>query len=797
MALDPNDGPSEAPLPSSRSELIAPLLVTALFAAIHVWWLSRDTTALYWDMGRHGANVLRSFDLLTLSHLPLSSKLSAFSEGPDPYYPPLYYWLGTIPFAIFGRSADSIALTGLFFAAIMNLATFGIARRMTGMREAVLASIVASTLPILFDFTHQVMLDFPLTAMVAATLWLLYERPFESSGRALLLGLVVGLGLLTKWTYPVFVALPIALSLAQSAVATDPSSDRRRIRWRSLGAALLALAAAAACALPWFLFHRRHLSSVREAQSHVPGLSGQDWSALGSRLAEHFETLLQSQMDLPSLAILTVALTAVLASKEWREKAAPLLLCLASSTLAWGVLGKHQDPRYSMPQLAAVAPLIAVAPAATDRWFRGRYRGGRQAVVLGWCAFSLVNMALAPSLFRGPRWQGLRLAPQFAHHSGPPKNEPSEEPVRSAMREIAGSGRPPVARFVEVTTDEGGIDSWTVAFYAALYRVQLSPWNPSFTLTPSVHGPPQSATEAAGRWYPLSPGDARGVFVTQAWQPWERPERERLGWTQSRSVALVAEGPYGAVEVQVSGDAALVVVDGGREVAGALLSSTRTAHFVVRRGADTRVELWSKDANDSIRSETASFEALEAADIGLELDLENPLSLRFLGTNRFAYEPGRDPRVLLYGPYLALPPGEYRASLQWSPRSPFSSGQRLELAPALGRRATSRPASVCGSAALVPGIEAVLDAPFAVSRISRRSELIVRADGLSPGQVELHGMTLWMKGLRTADALLTYNGDRNLHRSLLRVGGSGGVSREMEVSDRPGRGALISPQPPP
>lgn len=777
MPSYPVGGPPEASRSIRRFELMAPLLVTALFAAVHVWWLARDTTAPYWDMGRHGLNVLRSFDQLALSTLPLSSRLSAFSEGPDSYYPPLYYWLGTIPVALFGRSADSIALTGLFFAAIMNLAAFGIARRIAGFREAVLASLVASTLPMLFDFTHQVMLDFPLTAMVAATLWLLYGRPFESAGRALLLGLTAGLGLLTKWTYPAFVALPIAVSLGQSAIPKDSISGRRGVRWRSLGAALLALATTLACALPWFLYHRRHLLSVREAQSHVPGLSGQDWFAMGARLRGHFETMLQSQMDLPSLAILAVALAAVLSSREWRQKTAPLLLCLASSLLAWGVLGKHQDPRYSMPQLAAIAPLIAVAPAAAGRWLSKHSRAGGQLVVLAWCAFAGLNMALAPSLFRGARWQELRLAPQFAHHSGPPKNAPPEEPLRSAFRDIAESGRPPVVQFSEKAM-EPGIDGWTVAFYAAQYRVELSPWNPSFALAQSLEGPPKDALGRAGRWYPLYPGDSRGVFITEEWLPWERPERERLGWRLSQAVPLAGEDPYCAVDVQVSGEGALVVVDAGREVAGTRLGPASEARFVVRRGAESRLELWSKDGGGAIRTGPASFAALETADIGLELDLGHPHSLRSLGRERFAYEPGRDPNLLLFGPYLALPPGEYRASLQWSLRSPFSGAQRLELSPALGKRAPSQPASVGESAAPPLGAKALLDAAFVAPRITRRSELIVRAYGLSPGQVELHGMTLWVRGLRKADALLSYNGDRYLRRTLLRAGNARGGSAE-------------------
>lgn len=48
-------------------------------------------------------------------------------------------------------------------------------------------------------------------------------------------------------------------------------------------------------------------------------------------------------------------------------------------------------------------------------------------------------------------------------------------------------------------------------------------------------------------------------------------------------------------------------------------------------------------------------------------------------------------------------------------------------------------------------------------------------------------MTLWMKGLRTADALLSYNGDRHLHRSLFRVGRSSGGAAQgsaAEGSDR-------------
>lgn len=751
-----------------------PVCITTAFAAIHLWWLHHDTTALYWDMGRHGLNCLRVFDHFTQSGLPLVSRLSAFSEGPDPYYPPLYYWLSTLSIALFGRSADSIAYTGLLFAAIFNIAAFRIAHRLAGMLSGTIACLVASSIPILFDFTHQVMLDFPLTAMVALTLWRLYERPFDSFSRALGLGLALALGFLTKWTFPAFVGLPCLLVFLESLITRQAGSGKLAVRWKSVFSAALAAVVALALTLPWLLLHRRHLLSVSEAQTHVPGLTGWNGSQTAALLAGHFRALFENQMDLPSVVFLGMAVSVALASARWRKRTAPLLLTLASSVLAWGVLGKHQDVRYSMPQLAAVPPLIALFPTIIGEGRLAWSRPPLQAAVFMGCIFAVINMSFAPSLFNQGVLQRWRIAPQFAFHAGPPKHTPSEEPLRSIFETISASGRNPVVHFLDRNPEVTGLDGWSAAFYAEQFRVRLSGWHPSFTLLPVTDGPPTGK----GRWFPVPGDEQKGIWVTEHEQPWEKGARKEAGFVLQARIPLDAEKRFSIVEHGGKGDGAMLVLENGREIAGVLLHADTDERFAVRSppGVATELEVWGPSAV-SVQVRVADTETLRGVDLGVDVGMDYPVNGDY-AADHLLYSPNpsrKAPGIFLVGPYLSLPPGRYRASLHWSSLQPLSPQQTIELRVALGSRARVPPVRADASTEITSSEDGFLDAPFETHRVIRRAEFIVATTGFDARQVEARGMTLWAHGADLAERFLAYNGESHRHWSIFRLSDSRSV----------------------
>src|SRR5262245_11190045 len=131
------------------------------------------------------------------------------------------------------------------FMALGVAAVFGLGRRLLDVPHGLLAAFFYATAPFVVFSLMNFQLDLPLASMVALALYtLIRTEQFDRPGRCLTLGIVLGIGLLTKptfWTY----VLPAVL---WSAWLAWRAADRRR-RFALLG---VTIAIAAALALPWY-----------------------------------------------------------------------------------------------------------------------------------------------------------------------------------------------------------------------------------------------------------------------------------------------------------------------------------------------------------------------------------------------------------------------------------------------------------------------------------------------------------------------------------------------------------------
>ncbi len=122
-----------------------------------------------------------------------------------------------------------------------------------------LTILLVATMPLMVGLFHNTLQDFPLATFTADILLLLLKSElFQRRAISLLLGLTLGLGTLTKVTFPMLVAGPLLLVLgyiAFSAWRAREAGDRAtRV---DLCAVAINLAAAAivylALVLPWYL----------------------------------------------------------------------------------------------------------------------------------------------------------------------------------------------------------------------------------------------------------------------------------------------------------------------------------------------------------------------------------------------------------------------------------------------------------------------------------------------------------------------------------------------------------------
>ncbi len=127
------------------------------------------------------------------------------------YYPPLVYFLTAAIFFVTGPSARAGMLVMIPFGVLLVLASWGLARTAWQTDVAFVCAAIAFASPEALDYTHTFMLDLPLGALAAASLWmLLASEGFRHRSASLWLGLALGFGSLVKPTFALFVLLPLA-----------------------------------------------------------------------------------------------------------------------------------------------------------------------------------------------------------------------------------------------------------------------------------------------------------------------------------------------------------------------------------------------------------------------------------------------------------------------------------------------------------------------------------------------------------------------------------------------------------
>ena len=242
---------AETPRPRTwgvRNGLLLGALV-ALVTGLDLYWRSEETRPPHWDMARHLGNSLVYFHAFSLSH-PLR-----FMEI-YLYYPPLAYWVSDGFYALLGNQAIWVAvLSNVVFIAILVYATYGIGKALWDPWVGMLAAVFTATAPMFVVAFKDYMLDAPLAAMVALGLYLLIRSEgFARTPSTLLLGLVCGLGLLEKWTFPFPLALPVLATLIAAGVATVRERSVRRVLNVTVAAVLAFVIAG-----PWYVHNLNEL----------------------------------------------------------------------------------------------------------------------------------------------------------------------------------------------------------------------------------------------------------------------------------------------------------------------------------------------------------------------------------------------------------------------------------------------------------------------------------------------------------------------------------------------------------
>ncbi len=199
-----------AMIEQDRLHIILLWLMLIAYGLGIIGWLHLDTTPPMFDQSVILKESLHYYDLL--KEQPLHKALWKMATDYPDYYPPFVPYIAAGLYFIFGNSSHTAVLAVLPFLGLLSWAIYAMGRFLWGSSAGLLAVFLVLTSPMIIGHSREFLLDLPLSAMVAAGLYfLIRSRDFEDNRYSTITGVILGLGMLTKWALAFFMIGPMIL----------------------------------------------------------------------------------------------------------------------------------------------------------------------------------------------------------------------------------------------------------------------------------------------------------------------------------------------------------------------------------------------------------------------------------------------------------------------------------------------------------------------------------------------------------------------------------------------------------
>ena len=345
------------------------LLVALLFAvlcAVSATWVQIDRRPPEWDHANHlerAVDCYRSFRSVSDSGGREIIEASSF-------YPPVVTCIAGALYFVFPIAPLTAQAVMMGFLGLAMTCVYALGRRLSSPETGLWAAFFLGTAPFVVFSLTNFQLDLPLAAMVALALYALVRaEAFTDARWSLTLGVALGLGMLTKPPFAIYVLPPFLWSVWRAM--------RAPARARGLGWAAGALAVAFAIALPWYGPRLLGLPLQILSRSFKQAAEQQNPEPLTVAGLSYYPRTLATQLGLLAGLLLLWGLWAIR-----RNRAARPLLWLATLVpFAVFSLIQNKNLRYTLPILPAAALVAAIGlgslPLLARRWI------GAAAVLLG------------------------------------------------------------------------------------------------------------------------------------------------------------------------------------------------------------------------------------------------------------------------------------------------------------------------------------------------------------------------------------------------------------------------------
>jgi 4-amino-4-deoxy-L-arabinose transferase-like glycosyltransferase len=337
--------------PQSRIDALLLALISATFATTALIWLHLDRTPPNWDDAVYLANSLLIYDAFARGGIIayITKVWSLF-----PLKAPLISILPTPFYLIFGRHWHAAYFVNIISMLLLFFVVYDLARRWWSTRAGLFAVVIAGTMPLLYGLAGWFMVEYALTALVAAAVWLLIlSDRMERRAVVFLFGAVCGFGLLLKASFGMFLVFPFLYVWIQSRFR------RQALSYAAIPCLILAL--------PWYTFHLRSTAEYVSAAAYGKSAAVYGTGAVFSlhAIARYLSNVMREAISgyYVGLAVLLGGWTI------WQRRIRPsecgetfpgarILLLWTLPFVAY-LFGANKDVRFIAPMLPAFALLLA------------------------------------------------------------------------------------------------------------------------------------------------------------------------------------------------------------------------------------------------------------------------------------------------------------------------------------------------------------------------------------------------------------------------------------------------------
>ena len=383
------------PMGARSACLIGLVALLALHAACNIWWLRNDNHPITADEALH-MQFAESFyrALFAPGDADWGTRLSD-AAAIETIYPPLLHVMGAALWIFMPYSAEALAFASTIAFLALLAGVYALTAAFFSPQRALLAAVLVGFTPFLFGASRLYIQD-----VLAATfvVWTIYAacrtQGFQRSGWVVAFALLAGLGLLARWTTPLYYAFPVLLILAAGAAPAmrDPATrGKAMVRIGANAGVLLALALVVA--LPWYWARLETLRTGYDdifagRQGAITWGSFNDWTA-------YLIYIINTGTFLPLFLLAIAGFAVMLRRREERFAGAMLLLWVVAAyvllTATWSI--KSPAPRYVVPFLPAFGIAAAAAFAALPK---GRLRAVGATTVMAVMLLQYANLTFRP-----------------------------------------------------------------------------------------------------------------------------------------------------------------------------------------------------------------------------------------------------------------------------------------------------------------------------------------------------------------------------------------------------------------